>query len=853
MTLICVFAKNTSSYYANDVVNFSLTRISDLGNYVCQTHVHCMIKRFLPLLFLYSFSLPSFGTVIPKIYKATFTATPVKIDGLITDTAWNKAIVAGDFVQLDPTEGAPVTQQTEVRLLYDNSAVYVSAMLYDTHPDSILYELGNRDEGDNLNSDGFRFGFDPYNKRQNGYVFQVSASGVQTEYYDDDYTFDAVWQSAVAKLPNGWSVEMRIPYSAFRFPAGDEQVWGVQFARLIRRNREYDQWTLTPKNVQNRMNFWGTMEGIKNVDPPLRLSLTPYISIYTEQAPRYLNGEISGHENSYSYSGGADLKYGIDERFSLDMTLLPDFSQVKSDNKVKNLSAFETFYSENRPFFKEGVSIFSKGNAFYSRRIASTPEKFYDVPNELAPDETIEKNPDKARLLNATKVSGRTDKGLGIGLLNAITGNTYAVIRKTDGGQRKILTSPLTNFNVLALDQQFKHNCNFYLTNTNVLRDGSSRDANVLASGGRFENKNHEYSVAGGFTLNHIVENLPDKKITNGHIYYVAADKISGASWYGASFETADKNFDKNDLGYSSYRDYTSLNAYYTYNFFNPFWKYFKTGNVTAYLGRSGRLSDHNRLASINAGINFFLLLHSNWSIFFDIGNNFLEGADYYEPRTENRFNVTPKSLYTSLSMTTNYNKALAFDFGGSYTRKKAWESTYGYVYIAPIVRASDRLSFRLDYSYSVDHNDRGHITDDYATQSIIYGNRSITTVENALTSRYLFKNDMSLSLTGRHYWSKGNYDGAFVLGSDGEFSPSTYSSYEEYNFNSNYFTIDLVYNWQFAPGSSFIITYKNQIFADDSNVSMHYLDNFNSLFDQPQTNSVSLKVLYYLDYKSRK
>ena len=445
-----------------------------------------------------------YSEVLPKRYSTKLLSSELKIDGLPDDPAWKSAAIADKFVQLEPTEGASITQITEVRVLYDNTAIYILAEMHDTHADSILHELGNRDEGSNLNSDAFRFGIDPYNKRQDGYVFEVSASGVQTEYYDDDVTFDAVWQSAVSISDSGWTVEIKLPYSAIRFPAAAEQEWGVQFARLIRRNREYDQWTLTPKNIQNRKLYWGTMDGISNIHPPLRLSLTPYFSTYGERAPEVSDNGNTIYKNSYSYSGGADIKYGIDERFTLDMTLLPDFSQVQSDNKVKNLSAFETIYEEKRPFFNEGTALLSKGNLLYTRRIGKTPSKYYDVPNLLDEGETIEKNPDKAKLLNATKLSGRTDGGLGIGLLNAITDNTYAVVRDSHGNKRKILTEPFTNSNLFIFDQQFKNNCNIFLVNTNVIRQGKGRDANVTTASGTFENKKHLYKIRSSYSESHV-------------------------------------------------------------------------------------------------------------------------------------------------------------------------------------------------------------------------------------------------------------------------------------------------------------------------------------------------------------
>jgi hypothetical protein len=793
--------------------------------------------------------------IIPKKYTARFLSSEIKIDGIDDDSAWSKAAVADSFMQLEPFEGVSPSQITEVRVLYDNNAIYVLAKMFDTNPDSILQELGNRDEGRNINSDAFRFAIDPYNKRENGYVFELSTSGVQTESFDDDISFDAVWESAASINSWGWTAEIKIPYSAIRFPSVNEQVWGIQFARFIRRNREYDQWTLTPKNVQNRMLYWGTMDGINNIDPPIRLSLTPYFSTYVERDPVTDADNNVTYNTNWSYYGGADIKYGINESFTLDMTLLPDFSQVQSDDKVKNLSAFETIYEERRPFFNEGTSLLSKGDLLYTRRIGDTPSLFYDVPGMLNEGETIEKNPDKAKLVNSTKISGRTQGGLGIGFLNAVTGNTYAEVKNASGSKRKILTEPLTNFNLFILDQQLKNNCNIFLVNSNVMREGSYRDANVTTVKGRFENKKHQYRLSGAYSTSNIYEwtggenGDAQKSNLRGEQVKVGIDKISGNSWYGGYYEIADSKYDKNDLGYNFINDYSELNGYFSYNKFNPFWKYFKQGSITFYANRTGRLSSNNVQTDFYTGANFFLLFHSNWSIYTETGVHPQTGKDYYEPRIEGRYFNTPTQGFISLNFTTNYNKKLAFDFGGRAVNHPDIDNVQLGYYIIPRYRVNDRFTITLSNYYDCYKNDLGFaLLSDDGTQSF-FGRRDITSIENTLTSRYMFKNDMSLSLSARHYWSQGIYDQYYLLQEEGNLLPVSSSPINDNNFNSNYLTVDLVYNWQFAPGSSLLITYKNQMLADDSDVSNGYFNNLSNAFSAPQNNSVSIKILYYFDY----
>ncbi|MFM2135963.1 MAG: hypothetical protein RL021_1363, partial [Bacteroidota bacterium] len=574
------------------------------------------------LLLLFLLALPIVAaSASDRTYMARRVQGNVRIDGKATEPAWQMADVASKFIQYEPLSDAPVSQQTEVRMVYDDNALYIAAMLYDTAPDSILHQLSDRDRYWGVNADQFRVGFDTYRKQQEGYVFAVSAAGVQSESFNEDDSFDAVWESAVQLTDSGWSLEMRIPYSQLRFPEVPEQVWGLQFARLIRRTREYDQWSPVRRDIQNPLLDWGTLTGIRNIDPPVRLSLTPYLSIYDENAPIMNGGQLIRYENSYSYSGGADLKLGLNESFTVDMTLLPDFSQVQSDNKIKNLTAFEQIFDEYRPFFKEGVALFQTGDLFYSRRIGRTPSRFYAVTGDVLSGELLEKNPPTARLVNATKVSGRTGGGLGIGLLNAVTANTFASIRASDGTLRKDLTEPATNYNVLVLDQQFKNNARLWFANTNTIREGEWRDAEVFSAGGQLENKKHSYRLKGSYGESHVKLPLDTggNYWKNGRTAMLSFEKISGNFQFGTYQEAADKFYDKNDLGFNFYTDYYSANGYASYSLYKPFLNTFRQGSASCFIERTGRISEDNLLSNLNTGFNIFLLGNNNWSYFFNI------------------------------------------------------------------------------------------------------------------------------------------------------------------------------------------------------------------------------------------
>jgi len=299
-------------------------------------------------------------------------------------------------------------------LLYDDEALYIFAELLDNQPDSITRDLSLRDNTGN--ADLFSFLLDTYRGGQNGLAFTLTAAGVQIDSKisedGEDTNWDAVWDSAVEINDKGWYAEMRIPYFSLRFPETSEQEWRVQFTRDIRRHRESSYWSRIDPENSNFIVQIGDMTGVSNIKPPLRLSLNPFVVGYvnTIKDPESDPAKSTGT----AYGLGLDLKYGINDAFTLDMILIPDFGQVQSDNVVLNLSPFEQQFEERRPFFTEGTELFNKGNLFYTRRVGGTPFNFYDVETEEG--EEIIKNDNVTQLYNAFKVSGRTADGLGIGI-----------------------------------------------------------------------------------------------------------------------------------------------------------------------------------------------------------------------------------------------------------------------------------------------------------------------------------------------------------------------------------------------------------------------------------------------------
>lgn len=805
-----------------------------------------MKKIYSAIIFLF-FAPFLFAQDSTKVSRAVRISQPPKIDGVLDDISWREATPVSDFTMSRPTEGDIPTQKIEVRVLYDNRAVYVGAMLFDTHPDSILHELGNRDDYD-LNADNFRFVVDPYNLRQDAFDFGVNAAGVQADSKFSDYTFNAVWASAVKINDKGWCAEMEIPLSAIRFPKKPVQEWAVQFTRYIRRNREFDQWALVPSTAANAIVYWGTLQGIENIESPVRLSLTPYVSGYIERAPDYLSDNTYHYSNSFSYNVGADLKYGIDDRFTLDMTLLPDFGQVQSDNKVKNLSYQEVTYNEYRSFFKEGTDLFSKNSLFYTRRIGRTPDGFYSVSDSLQSGEELEENPSQVKLLNAFKISGRTNHGLGIGLFNAVTENMHARIKRTDGSTREVLTEPMSNYNVLVFDQQFNSYSNVYIINTNVMRDGSHDDSDVTGTGFTLADKKNTFATDGAFSYSRIFtrdSSLARETIT-GHKYFIGARKISGTLQYGISHSKTSDTYNQRDLGYYTIPNVENTRVYTAFFWYKP-WHSLREGSMEALADYTVNPVTGER-TFFELHYNFFSALMNYHAFFFGGGLNPLSSFDYNEPRVPGRFNRTVPYWYAYAGISSDYRNPFAIDYTLNLSNFIDKYIAEGYNSSCSLrYRFSDKFTLRFITRYNYDPYNFG-VADYGDTANIIYGLRILNTHENVVSGKYIFKNDMALTLNARHYWSTGEYREYFTLLPDGNVESNSEYAVNN-NFNYNVFNIDLVYSWQFAPGSNLSFAYKNAIETSSDKIRVNLADDFKTTLDAPQLNSFSLKVIYYLDY----
>ena len=801
-----------------------------------------MRHLFLHLLILFSAlnAISQIKNETPQAFDVR-TTEKIHIDGDF-ESAWDAAKPISGFTQFKPYYKALPYQSTEIRILYDDYHIYIAASMYDKQADSILLQLGNRD--DEPNADALIVEFDTYNNKQDAYVFTVYASGVQADSRHADDSYNAVWQSAVKIKEDGWHAEICIPYSAIRFPRVETQNWGMQLTRSIRRIREFDQWSLEKQGTDNKKYQWGKLSGIESIKPPIRLSFLPYFSSGIQHYPY----NVTGKSNlTFLFSGGADLKYGINQSFTLDVSLMPDFTQVQSDNKVKNLSAFETTYSEQRPFFNEAIDLFTKGGLFYSRRIGRTPQAYYTINNQLKSGEKVLDNPVQAPLINASKISGRTSSGLGIGVFNAITNSTYATVEDSNRQQRKILTEPLSNYNIFVIDQSFRNNSNLYLINTNVSRAGGYSDANVTGSGGQIMNRKQTYKIRGAAFFNHIRYGSLDSKqgIKDGLRYEIGAGKSSGRLQFWLSRLVIDKNYDINDMGVSFRNDEVQHEASVAYSTFNPWWKLLNFSNKLIFFNRAQYSSGKNLVSELSNNVSITGLNYL--SIWQTTKFGLTKEIDFYEARKPRFVYYWPRYSYGHLGFSSDYRKPFALDgqVAAWINTEQASELSF---FIQPIFRIGDKLRMIMRWRHLDTYGQKGFA--ESRNDSIIFGRRDIRLDENTLNLVYIFKNNLSVNLRFRHYWNRGTYKDYFLLDNDGQLNPYYgNTANNDYDFNS--FNVDMVFSWEFSPGSNLTIVWKNELLQEKISDDNPYFQKLYNTFDAPQFNTISFKILYYIDYLS--
>lgn len=792
------------------------------------------------------FFLTFLGFCQKKILQTQFTTETITIDGKINEPIWNTAQIATDFISLEPDNGnqIPQNRRTEVKILYNNDAIYVAATMYDDDPSKILKEISQRD--DFGTSDVFGIFINGYNDGQQDFRFIVNAADgqadcVATETNGEDFSWDAIWDSKATITNFGWVVEMKIPYAALRFSSEKTQKWGVNFFREIKRDRQKYTWTFIDPKVSTFIQQAGILTGIENIKTPTRLFLIPYSSYYVNASKE--------QKTKGTIKGGMDLKYGLNDAFTLDMILVPDFGQTKYDNVELNLGPFEQTFNENRPFFTEGTNLFSKGNLLYTRRIGGPPST---SPPTSADEEAV-KYPSSVGLINAFKISGRTKNGLGIGVLNAVTETTVATVRnKVNQNERRVVVEPLTNYNIFVLDQRFQKNSSICFINTNVIRNGHFRDANVSGLVWDLNTKANTYNINGDFKYSLVNKG----RFVSGINSQLNFAETSGKYRYSFGGDITTRNYDNNDLGINFQTNYFSLYANTNYRILKPN-KYFNSFrlNLNAYSQfqkATGQLQANN----LNLNVN----LNDKKNNYFGLGINAnpFENFDYYEPREENRFVITPTKMGGWMFISTNYNNPFALDFNPSYaTLDEAGRNTYGF-YLGPRYRFSNRFSMNYDFNFFRQNNNKGFVAtfdddvDATTKEIIVFGNRRVVNFSNSLGGKYSITSRMNFNISVRHYWSYSQNSNYLKLEENGRLSDlRTFNENKDREYFS--WNLDLSFSWWFAPGSQMSILYRNN--SAESQRNLNSIDKdfgkkvTNLLNNDALNNTLSISVRYFVDY----
>ncbi|WP_229719667.1 DUF5916 domain-containing protein [Winogradskyella haliclonae] len=782
-----------------------------------------------------------------KTLKIERTAIAPKIDGILNDEAWKNAEIATDFISFQPEIGlkAKNNERTEVRMTYDNQAIYISAYLYDD-PELIMRQFTNRD--DFGQSDFFLVVINPNNDAQNDTTFFVFSSGTQADAIvnptiGEDFGWNAVWDSAVKINDDGWSVEMKIPYRALRFADEEEPTWGIQFHREFRRTRARYTWNALDPTQGNPGLYHGELKGLKNIKPPVRLNLYPF----TTGIASSFDGE---KETDLNF--GMDLKYGITDNFTLDATLVPDFSQVGFDNLELNLGPFEQTFAEQRQFFTEGVDLFSKGGLFFSRRIGNAPVGQVD----LAENESLNR-PNTTKVLNAIKVSGRTKSGLGIGILNAITEKTSATVTNDDDNDailREEVVEPLTNYNVLAIDQQYNGNSSISIINTNVLREGGFRDANATALVSNFQNKRNTFRIDTEARLSHV--NFQNDPAETGFSSFFFIGKTHGNFRYSFDHSFADTKYNINDLGLNLRNNLNNFGADWSYEIFEPTEK-LNRYRINGFINYE-RLANPNTFTGLSTGINYFAIAKRTLDAY---GFNFRarpgKQYNYFESRDGRPF-IFENFARIGGFISTNYNKPFAYDIRASAAAifENGRDFTSINLELEPRYRFNDHFLLVYSIDYSKRKGERGFATRE--NDETIFGERDRRRLTNTITANYTFNPLHTLTLNFRHNWDTVDYDyDLFTLLDTGRLTTESGFNLDNVsddpNVNFSTWNVDLSYSWQFAPGSFLTALYRNQLFNVNDNAFDTFSSSLDNLFQQPALHQLSLRLQYFIDFNGIK
>lgn len=774
---------------------------------------------------------------------AVRAAAPPVIDGKDDDAIWRTAPEITAFQQLSPTSGAAATFRTSVKVSYDDRYLYVLVRMYDPHPDSIRAYLSRRDVA--TPSDRVKIMIDSYHDRRTGYELAVNPKGVKSDFYtfndnEEDPSWDGVWDVATSIDAQGWIAEYRIPFSQMRFPRGTSHVFGFGVVRNIARLNERDSWPLIRRDRTGIASQFGELSGLEGLGTPRHLEVMPYAVTknITTTTPQLVYGR------QQQITGGADLKYGVTSNLTLDATVNPDFGQVEADPAVLNLSAFETFYREKRPFFIEGTGIFrfdlqchggACSSLFYSRRIGRAPE--------IADTSTTALLPTSTSIIGAAKLTGRTQRGLSVGVLDAVTGRERGSLGQT--------LEPRSNYFVGRMQQELgagKGNIGVMLTGVNRQLDNLAVDSlrrTAYTSGVDFRRDFHsqDYRISGYVVKSQVAGSAKSIALTqaNSTHYFqkpgdgerydttrtslggdaerLSFDKVNGLVQFQEAFIRYSAGFEINDLGFLTEAGRQTQSTFLGLNLTNPtklyrdMFVYFDQNNQW----NTARISSTD-LTDNSATINFDATLTNSWLLHANLGaHRFMPVFDDRATRGGPALRRVP---YQDASIELDGDPRLRllpslgiFAFHG---RGAADALSWGY-------GVDPSLGFRLSRSITgvtalhFDHNSDNNqwvdniISSDQTDTAYTFGHLDQNTVSLTARVDYTLSPQLSLQIYAQPFLSSGKYTNWRQLSDDPRNEDydrrfnryRTQAGVSAYNFNVAEFRSNVVLRWEYRAGST--------------------------------------------------
>ncbi len=853
-------------------------------------------------------------TVSAQTRKVTYKAEKVQgkapvIDGHLNDKAWQAAKWDTDFTQYEPYDGKAPSQKTAFKILFDNNNLYVGIRCFDTDPSKIEKILSRRDKTD---GDWVGIGIDSYNDKLTGFVFSANAVGVKwdgkfTNDDDIDDTWNPVWYVKTSIDSLGWIAEMRIPLSQLRFAKTKNHVWGLQVIRKIYRKQEMDIWSPQSKSESGWVSHWGDLTGIDNIHPKKEIALTPYVlgKLKTEEKQ---SGNPFATGVTPGYSIGLDGKIAVTNDLTLNFTVNPDFGQVEADPSVVNLSAFESYFQERRPFFVEENNIFnfpleaggggfSRENLFYSRRIGRSPHNYPDLSTgEYA------KVPQATRILGAFKLSGKTRTGWSIGVLESVTNNTKATIDSA-GIRSKQTIEPLTNYFNARVQKDINKGKTIIggmVTATNrFIKDSSLMYLPTAAytAGIDFQTfwKDKTYRLSAkaiGSRLTGSTEAITYEQESSRR-YYQKPDgtrkldttlrilqgtgssaefaKIGGHWQFGVSASMLSPGLELNDQGYMRIADMIKQSVWTSYKIWDPF-GIFRSMNIN--VGQHSGYDFKGRNTFSGYSLRFNTQFKNYWT--FNLGS-YHSGwnLDRHELRGGPSI-LIPGSWNFWTSVGTDNRKKLTGSI--SYSRGKGmqqYSKSMG-MNVRIRYRPFSALNLSISPSYSESYKDFIYISKQEQGSQPVYLVSSINqqVFSASLRVNFSFTPDLSLEYWGQPFLFSGNYSGfkKVTHPNQKDFASQfyTYSSNEitydeatnQYLIDDNGdgntdFTIDnpdfsfmefrsnMVLRWEFVPGSTFFFVWSQERSDGNSNGDFDFGGGFNQLFKAHPTNVFLLKFSY--------